>query len=185
MDSDIRHNIIIRPALTTDLAAITAIYAREVCEGTATFEYDPPGAQEIKNRYDQRVSAGYPWLVADDGGTIAGYAYASALHTRPGYRFTVEDTIYLDQRYHRQGIGTRLLEELIGECEARDFRQMLALIGDSANTASIRLHERCGFSDAGVWKSSGWKFNRWIDVIVMQRALGDGARNAPIAIRGK
>ncbi len=156
------------------MPAITRIYAREVVEGIATFEYDAPGDAEMMRRYKERVEAGYPSLVAEVDGEIAGYAYAGPFHARPGYRFTVEDTIYLAPAFQRMGVGTKLLNGLINECTARGYRQMLALIGDSANAGSIGLHRRCGFVHAGNWTSAGWKFGRWIDVVVMQRALGDG-----------
>ena len=156
------------------MAAITGIYAHEVRTGTATFELEPPDEAEIGARWNDRRQSGYPWLVAECEGAVAGYAYASALHARPAYKSTVEDTVYLAPRFQRRGIGRMLLQALISECEQREFRQMLALIGDSANDGSLRLHQTCGFEPAGIWKSSGWKFGRWIDVVVMQRPLGAG-----------
>ena len=177
--------ILIRSASAADTGAITAIYAREVREGLATFEYNAPDEQEMQRRIDERQDAGYPWLVAQSGGVVAGYAYASAFHARPGYRPTVEDTVYLAPAFHRRGIGTLLLNTLIDQCEARGFRQMMAVIGDSANAGSIGLHRHCGFTDAGVWKSTGWKFGRWIDVVIMQRTLGAGDSTPAAIIRGK
>ncbi|MDP4593072.1 MAG: GNAT family N-acetyltransferase [Beijerinckiaceae bacterium] len=167
--------LLIRPARPGDMEAITTIYAREVLEGVATFEYKAPDASEMDNRYRERTGAGYPWLVAECQGVIAGFAYASAFHARPGYHYTVEDTIYLAPGHQRRGIGTALLKHLIRDCEAAGYRQMMSLIGDSANAGSIQLHRNCGFEDAGVWKSTGWKFGRWIDVVVMQRPLGKGS----------
>lgn len=163
------------------MAAITQIYAHEVRTGTATFELEPPDEAEMAVRFADRIQSGYPWLVAECDDAIAGYAYASALHARPAYKSTVEDTVYLAPQFQRRGIGRLLLQALISECEQREFRQMLALIGDSANTGSLRLHQTCGFEPAGIWKSSGWKFGRWIDVVVMQRPLGagDGAPASP------
>ena len=167
-------SVTIRDATASDFAAITAIFAGEVRHGTAIFELEPPDRAEMLRRWRSRIEAGYPWLVADCGGQIAGYAHAGAFHYRPAYRSSVEDTIYLAPDFQRRGIGRKLLEALIAECEQREFRQMLALIGDSGNEGSIRLHRTLGFADAGVWKSVGWKFGRWIDVVVMQRSLGPG-----------
>ncbi|MCC2099227.1 MAG: N-acetyltransferase [Hyphomicrobiales bacterium] len=164
----------IRPLAEADIQSVTAIYAREVLEGVATFELDPPGAVEMTGRIDSLVQAGYPWLVADCDGAIAGYAYAGPFRARPAFRHTVENSIYLAPQFQRRGIGRLLLEHLIAECEARDFRQMISVIGGSENVASARLHERCGFTHAGVWESTGWKFGRWIDCVVLQRPLGPG-----------
>lgn len=176
MGSISQAKIAIRDAATADFAAITAIFDREVREGTAIFELDPPDENEMRKRWQARIEAGYPWLVAECEGRIAGYAHAGAFHYRPAYASTVEDTIYLAPEFQRRGIGGMLLTALIGECEARGYRQMLALIGDSANAGSIALHRALGFYDAGLWTSVGWKFGRWIDVVVMQRALGPGDR---------
>lgn len=166
--------VLIRRVQPGDMGAITAIYAREVREGTATFELDPPDEAELRARFAARADAGYPCLVAECDGAVAGYAYASAFHARPAYKSTVEDSIYLAAEFQRRGIGRQLLEALIDDCARREFRQMLALVGDSANAGSLRLHEACGFSTTGAWKSTGWKFGRWLDVVVMQRPLGAG-----------
>ncbi len=171
--------VTIRQVADADIAAVTAIYAREVLEGVATFELEPPDAAEMAARIDALKQGGYPWLIADIGGAIAGYAYAGPFRSRPAFRHTVENSVYLPPDFQRRGIGRLLLEHLISECEARDFRQMIAVVGGSDNVASIRLHERCGFIHAGVWKSTGWKFGRWIDCVVMQRPVGPGDSTAP------
>ncbi|MGE3246802.1 MAG: N-acetyltransferase family protein [Beijerinckiaceae bacterium] len=165
----------IRACQSGDIEGVTAIYAHAVRTGTATFEIDPPDAAEMRARWQARTAAGYPWIVAETGATIAGYAYAGPFHARPAYNSTVEDSIYLAPEFHQRGIGAALLRALIDEGERCGFRQMMALIGDSNNAGSIALHRACGFTDAGVWRSVGWKFGRWIDVVVMQRALGPGA----------
>jgi L-amino acid N-acyltransferase YncA len=167
-------HITIRHVVETDIAAVTEIYAREVLEGVATFELEPPDTAEMATRIDALKQAGYPWLVAECEGAIAGYAYAGPFRSRPAFRHTVENSVYLSPDFQRLGIGRLLLDRLIAECEARDFRQMIAVIGGSDNLGSIRLHERCRFAHAGVWKSTGWKFGRWIDCVVLQRELGRG-----------
>ena len=169
----------IRPALEADLPAITAIYKQAVREGTATFELAPPDLGEMTRRYRALVDGGYPYFVAMLDGRVAGYAYAGAYRPRPAYRFTVENSIYLDPSFHRRGIGLLLLERLVTECEARGFRQMIAVIGDSANAGSIGVHTRCGFQVIGTHPSVGLKFGRWLDTVMMQRALGEGATTVP------
>lgn len=170
----------IRPTVETDLPAITAIYAQAVREGTATFELDPPDVVEMTRRFRMLSEGGFPYLVAvqDDDG-IAGYAYAGPYRPRPAYRFTVENSIYLDPACHRRGIGARLLRRLIQECEAGGFRQMIAVIGDSANAGSIGLHTRCGFQMIGTHPHVGLKFGRWLDTVMMQLPLGEGATTIP------
>ena len=169
----------IRPTLEADLPTITAIYQQAVREGTATFELDPPDITEMTRRYRALVDGGYPYFVATIDGRVAGYAYAGAYRPRPAYRFTVENSIYLKPAIHRRGIGLRLLHRLIEECERRGYRQMIAVIGDSANAGSIGVHTACGFQMIGTHPTVGLKFGRWLDTVMMQRALGAGATTVP------
>jgi L-amino acid N-acyltransferase YncA len=169
----------IRPTTEADLPAITAIYRQAVREGTATFELEPPDLAEMTRRYRTLIDGGYPYFVAILDGRVAGYAYAGAYRPRPAYRFTVENSIYLDPSFHRRGIGALLLERLIVECEARGFRQMIAVIGDSTNAGSIGVHTRAGFKMIGTHPSVGLKFGRWLDTVMMQRSLGEGAKSVP------
>ena len=171
----------IRPTSVADLPSITEIYAREVREGTATFELVPPDLAEMARRFQALVDGGFPYLVAELDGDVAGYAYASSYRPRPAYRFTVENSVYLRPSIHRRGIGRQLLERLIIECEARGFRQMIAVIGDSANAASVGVHAACGFRMIGTHPSVGLKFGRWLDTVMMQRELGAGAGTVPSA----
>jgi phosphinothricin acetyltransferase len=170
----------IRPATDADLPAITAIYAEAVRFGTATFELDPPDLTEMTRRFQPLTGAGFPYLVAETAGTIDGYAYAGPYRPRPAYRFTVENSIYLAPTSHRRGIGSQLLERLLEDCAARGFRQMIAVIGDSENVGSIGLHLSLGFRQAGILKAAGMKFGRWLDVVQMQRPLGEGDRSLPV-----
>nr|WP_275198607.1 GNAT family N-acetyltransferase [Bradyrhizobium sp. CSA207] len=169
----------IRPTTEADLPAITAIYEHAVRHGTATFELEPPDLTEMTRRYRALIDGGYPYFVAMLDGRVAGYAYAGAYRPRPAYRFTVENSIYLDPSFHRRGIGLLLLERLIIECEARGFRQMIAVIGDSANAGSIGVHTKGGFKMIGTHPSVGLKFGRWLDTVMMQRDLGEGASTVP------
>src|ERR1700742_1306080 len=171
----------IRPTIAADLPSITEIYAHEVRQGTATFELVPPDLAEMTRRFQALVDGGFPYLAAHIDGDIAGYAYASSYRPRPAYRFTVENSVYLRPAIHRRGIGRQLLERLIAECEARGFRQMIAVIGDSANAASIGVHTACGFQMIGTHPSVGLKFGRWLDTVMMQRELGAGASTVPVA----
>jgi len=169
----------IRPAAETDVAAITAIYEHAVLHGTATFELIPPDLAEMGRRFDALSSGGFPYLVATLDSRVVGYAYAGAYRPRPAYRFTVENSIYLDPAIHRQGIGLKLLRRLIEESEARGYRQMIAVIGDSANAGSIGVHNRCGFQMIGTHPNVGLKFGRWLDTVMMQLPLGEGAGTIP------
>lgn len=166
--------LILRPSTPADLPAITAIYAEAVLHGTGTFELDPPDDAEMARRRDDVLSKGLPWLVAERGGQVLGYAYANTFRPRKAYRFCLEDSIYLHPDARGQGLGRLLLTELIGRCEAAGARQMLAVIGDAANAGSIGVHAALGFEHTGVLKASGWKFGRWLDVVLMQRTLGAG-----------
>jgi L-amino acid N-acyltransferase YncA len=169
----------IRPASEADLPAITAIYQHAVLHGTATFELIAPDLAEMRRRFDALVQGGFPYLVAALDGRVVGYAYAGAYRPRPAYRFTVENSIYLDPSIHRRGIGLSLLQRLIAECTMRGHRQMIAVIGDSANAGSIGVHTRCGFQMIGTHPDVGLKFGRWIDIVMMQLALGEGAGTIP------
>jgi phosphinothricin acetyltransferase len=167
------------PTTEADLPAITAIYEHAVRHGTATFELVPPDLAEMTRRYRALVDGGYPYFVALLDGRLAGYAYAGAYRPRPAYRFTVENSIYLDPSFHRRGVGLQLLQRLIVECEARGFRQMIAVIGDSANAGSIGVHARTGFKMIGTHPNVGLKFGRWLDTVMMQRDLGEGGSTVP------
>jgi len=161
----------VRAAGTDDIPAIQAIYAHHVLHGLGTFETEPPDGNEIRARYSQITAGGFPYLVATDADQVIGYAYANHFRTRAAYRFTVEDSIYVAPFAMGHGVGRVLLDELIARCIAIGLRQMLALIGDSANAGSIGVHRACGFETVGVMKDVGRKFDRWVDVVIMQRAL--------------
>lgn len=165
--------------MLSDLAAVTAIYAHHVRHGLATFEEIPPDEAELARRFDSVRALGTPWLVAERGGAVAGYAYASLYRTRSAYRFTLEDSIYIAPEAAGQGIGGALLDRLLAECTALCYRQMVAVIGDSANAASIALHRSRGFAHAGVLPAVGFKFGRWVDSVFMQRPLGEGLDTLP------
>jgi phosphinothricin acetyltransferase len=169
----------IRPTTEADLPFITAIYEHAVRFGTATFELIPPDLTEMTRRYRALMDGDFPYFVAVLDGRVVGYAYAGPYRPRPAYRFTVENSVYLDPASHRRGIGSQLMERLIAECEARGFRQMIAVIGDSANAGSIGVHRRCGFRMIGTHPSVGLKFGHWLDTVMMQRALGEGATPVP------
>jgi L-amino acid N-acyltransferase YncA len=171
--------LVIRPSAPDDAPAVAAIYRWHVRNGTGTFELDAPDDAEMARRRDDVVGKGLPWLVAERTGSVLGYAYANHFRPRLAYRFCLEDSIYLAPEAQGQRIGRPLLAELLAQCEARGARQMLAVIGDSANAASIRVHRALGFADAGLMKSAGWKFGRWLDVVLMQRSLGAGDAIAP------
>lgn len=169
----------VRPSNDADLPAITAIYADSVLHGTGTFELETPDEAEMARRRADVLSKALPWLVAESAdGQLLGYAYANHFRPRRAYRFCVEDSIYLHRDARGRGVGTVLLGELMRQCEAAGARQMLAVIGDSANLGSIGVHRRHGFQHTGVLKSAGWKFDRWLDVVLMQRPLGEGDATA-------
>jgi L-amino acid N-acyltransferase YncA len=169
----------IRPATEADLPSITGIYEHAVRYGTATFELIPPDLAEMTRRYRALMDGGYPYLVAEVEGEVIGYAYAGPYRPRPAYRFTVENSIYLKPAIHRRGIGLLLLQRLLGECTARGYRQVVAVIGDSANAGSVGVHTRCGFQMIGTHPNVGLKFGRWLDTVMMQLALGEGATTVP------
>src|SRR3954453_21403591 len=169
----------IRPDTEADLPDVTAIYEDAVLYGTATFELIPPDVPEMARRFGVLMDGGFPYLVAALGGRVVGYAYAGAYRPRPAYRFTVENSVYLQSAIHRRGIGLQLLQRLIAESEARGYRQMIAVIGDSANAGSIGVHSKCGFQMIGPHPNVGFKFGRWLDTVMMQRALGEAATTLP------
>jgi L-amino acid N-acyltransferase YncA len=169
----------IRPTTPADLPAITAIYRHAVLTGTATFELEPPDLAEMTRRYDALMSEGFPYIVATLDGVVVGYAYAGPYRARPAYRFSVENSIYLDPAAQGKRIGTQLLQVLITESEKRGYRLMVAVIGDSANAASIGVHTRAGFEMVGTLENVGLKFGRWLDTVLMQLPLGEGAGTIP------
>lgn len=174
---------LIRPSIDADLPAIQAIYARHVLQGVASFELTPPDLAEITLRRRDVLGKGLPWLVATDqtgagDGPVVGYAYASPFRPRPAYRFTVEDSVYVEEAQRGRGIGQLLLAELLARCSAAGARQVIAVIG-GAEPASIALHRRAGFRMAGTLSSVGWKFDAWRDVSLMQRSLGCGDHSEP------
>jgi L-amino acid N-acyltransferase YncA len=170
--------IALRAALPRDIPAIAGIYAHAVLHGTASFEIEPPDAAEMAGRQERLLLGGYPYLVAAIGQEVLGFAYAGPYRSRAAYAHTVESSVYVRPDRQRHGIGLALLRALVQEAELRRFRQMVAVIGDSGNQRSIRLHERVGFGHAGTLRALGWKHGRWLDTVLMQRALGPGA-NAP------
>ena len=172
--------LLIRPSTAADLPAITAIYAWNVHNGTGTFELEAPDLTEMTRRRDDVLAKGLPWLVAQRGDEILGYAYANHFRPRRAYRFCLEDSVYLAQAAQGQGVGSLLLTELLARCEALGARQMLAVIGDSANLGSVGVHRKLGFEHVGVLRAAGWKFERWLDVVLMQKSLGSGAAEAPV-----
>src|SRR6478609_628678 len=169
----------IRPALPADLPTITEIYEHAVLYGTATFELIPPDLAEITRRYRALMEGGFPYFVAAVEGRVIGYAYAGPYRPRPAYRFTVENSVYLQPAIHRRGIGLLLMQRLIAECEGRGYRQMIAVIGDSANAGSIGVHTKTGFQMIGTHPGVGFKFGRWLDTVMMQLPLGEGGNTLP------
>ena len=169
----------IRPAGTGDITAITRIYADAVKHGTATFEIDPPAEAEMARRQHALLANGYPYLVVERAGVVAGYAYAGPYHARPAYHWSIEDSIYVAPKFHREGLGRLLMTRLIAEAEALGFRQMIAVIGNSANAASIALHAAFGFRLIGTLQSVGFKHARWLDTVMMQRPLGSADSTPP------
>ncbi len=171
--------MLIRDVELDDLPAVQAIYAHWVTHGSGTFELEPPTVEEITRRQAEVTARGLPWLVAEDGGRIIGYAYGNWFRPRLAYRYTIEDSIYVHPDAQRGGVARLLLAELITRCETRGARQMLAVIGDSENHGSIALHRALGFRHMGTMVAAGWKFGRWLDVVLMQRPLGIGSDAPP------
>lgn len=172
-------NLQLRKATLADIPHIHAVYALEVRQGVATYEYEAPDEAEMAQRLQELLAGGYPFLVAELDGAFAGYAYASSYRGRAGYRWTVEDTVYVSADAQRRGVGRALLTRLIIECEALGFRQMVAVVGEPGNGASVVLHEKLGFRIIGIFPGLGRKHGRWLDTVQMQRALGSGNNEAP------
>lgn len=170
---------IVRDATPSDMEAVQRIYAYHVLHGTATFEEQPPDVQEMQSRLAQVRELGTPWLVADLDGQIVGYCYAALYRPRAAYRYTLEDSIYLAEGQTGKGLGKALLAALLERCEQGPWRQMIAAIGGTNNVGSIALHRSLGFSHAGTQAATGYKFKQWIDVVFMQRALGEGGSTPP------
>jgi L-amino acid N-acyltransferase YncA len=169
----------IRPAAPADIAAIAAIYRPAVLAGTASFELEPPDDDEMLRRFRAITDVGYPYFVAELDGRVAGYAYVNAYRTRPAYRFTVEDSVYIAPDAQGKGVGRALLDRLIATCRDDGFRLMIAVIGDSSQFASISMHRRAGFRFCGTIHSVGYKFGRWLDSVIMELPLGQGDASAP------
>lgn len=169
----------LRDARESDIPSIAALYSREVRDGVATYEYDVPDRAEMARRWQAITAHGYPYLVAEFDGAFAGYAYASSYRAREGYRWTVEDTVYVEPGLHGRGIGRALLQALIDECTVRGYRQMIAVIGEAANEGSVALHRRLGFRTVAVFPGIGRKHGRWLDTVQMVRPLGEGASSPP------
>jgi L-amino acid N-acyltransferase YncA len=172
--------ITIRDITPDDVPTVTRFYTGHVLHGTATFDEAAPSVEEMGRKVHKVGAQGLPWLIAEVDGTVAGYAYADRFRERSAYRFTLEDSVYVDPAQHRRGIGRALLTELLARSETLGYRQMIAVIGDSANHGSIGVHMALGFQHVGVYRSVGLKFGRWLDVVLMQRNLGDGARSVPV-----
>jgi len=173
----------IRPSTDADIPTITAIYAHHVLHGTGTFETDPPSEQDMAARRADVLSKGLPYLVVEHAGVVVGFAYCQWFKPRPAYRFSAEDSIYLAASAHGKGLGRLLLVELMAQAERAGVRKLIAVIGDSANQGSIGVHKACGFNPVGVLANCGWKFDRWLDVVLMDRAIGLGSSEAPAQSR--
>jgi phosphinothricin acetyltransferase len=174
-----RREAFVRDAEAADMAAVEGIYAHYVLKSLATFEEVPPTLEEMLSRRQASLDLGLPYLVAETGGEILGFAYAAAYHRRAAYRFAIEDSVYVADGLRGRGIGAALLGELIARCERGPWRQMLAIVGDSANARSIALHRRFGFGLAGTLRSVGFKFGQWVDTPILQRALEPGDSRTP------
>lgn len=171
---------LIRPIEDADLPTVTQIYAHHVRTGTGTFETDPPSESDMRLRRDDVLGKGLPYLVAEASGQVVGFAYGNWFKPRAAYRFSVEDSIYLAPGHTGQGLGRALLAELLASCERAGVRKVMAVIGDSGNTGSIGLHRALGFEPVGVVQGCGWKFDRWLDIVLMQKTLGAGSQTPPV-----
>ncbi|MBS0507610.1 MAG: N-acetyltransferase [Proteobacteria bacterium] len=169
----------LRASRDDDVAAITAIYAHHVLHGTGTFEIDPPSSQDMAARRADVLARGLPYLVAEDGGRVLGFAYCNWFKPRPAYRFSAEDSVYVADAARGRGLGRLLLHALCQQAQAAGVRKLLAVIGDSGNAGSIALHRAVGFTDVGVMRSVGWKFGAWRDIVLMEKPLGAGDSSAP------
>ena len=170
---------LIRPSTEQDVVAITAIYRDHVLHGTGTFEIEPPTVADMSARRADVLAKGLPYLVVEDGGEVLGFAYCNWFKPRPAYRFSAEDSIYMATTAHRQGLGRGLLAELSNQAERAGVRKLIAVIGDSANTASIGLHQALGFTPVVTIAACGWKFERWLDIVLMEKPLGLAQSQAP------
>ena len=170
---------IIRPSQPEDLSAITAIYQHHVLNGTGTFEIEPPTQEDMATRRSDVLGKGLPYLVIEADGQVQGFAYCNWFKPRPAYRFSAEDSIYLAPDAAGKGWGRLLLAELCRAAEQSGIRKLIAVIGDSANAGSIGVHKSVGFEAVGTVKSCGWKFNRWLDIVMMEKALGHGDKRSP------
>jgi phosphinothricin acetyltransferase len=170
---------LIRPSRESDVAAIAAIYGWHVENGTGTFETTAPTEADMASRRADVLSKGLPYLVMEDGGKVAGFAYCQWFKPRPAYRFSAEDSIYMHRDAAGKGQGRQLLAELVKAAEAVGVRKLIAVIGDSGNAGSIGVHKALGFTHAGTIQSCGWKFGRWLDIVIMEKAIGDGDRTPP------
>lgn len=180
------HSVIVRPSTDADLTAITAIYAHYVRQSTATFEVDAPSWEDMRARRAEVLGRGLPWLVLEDAGEVLGYAYCNWFKPRPAYRYSAEDSVYLAPGAAGRGLGQILLRTLVDAARAAGVRKLIAVIGDSGNAGSIGVHRRIGFHDVGLISACGWKFERWLDIVLMEMPLGDGATTppAPLAAHG-
>ena len=169
----------IRLATPDDLDAVQAIYAPHVLKGLATFEEVPPSRDEIARRYRDVTGNGLPWIVAQYGDSVAGYGYCAPYRARSAYRYSLEDSVYVRDEMHGRGVGKAILTDLIRRCEGLGYRQLIAVIGDSAHAPSINLHASAGFLRVGTLRSVGFKFGRWVDTVLMQRPLGKGDATTP------
>jgi L-amino acid N-acyltransferase YncA len=163
----------IRACEEQDMRSVTEIYGHHVLHSPGTFEIEPPSRAEMARRRNELFDKGFPYLVAERDGIIVGYAHVGPYRARPAYRYTIENSVYVRPAYERQGLGRLLMGTLLAECATKDFHQVIAVIGDSANVASIRLHEELGFRKVGTLQSVGFKFQRWLDTVLMQREIGD------------
>ena len=170
---------LIRPSRDGDVPAITAIYSHHVLHGTGTFEIDPPTQADMAQRRGDVLARGLPYLVAEQQGQVLGFAYCNWFKPRPAYRFSAEDSIYLAQDGQGRGLGRALLAELAAQAQRAGVRRLIAVIGDSANAGSIGVHRSLGFAHVGVLASCGWKFDQWLDVVLMEKALGPGNSSPP------
>ncbi|WP_397448731.1 GNAT family N-acetyltransferase [Pseudomonas sp. NA-150] len=179
-----KHLPLLRDARETDMPEVQAIYAQHVLEGSASFELEAPSVEEMLRRRADILGKGLPYVVAELAGEVVGYGYATLYRPRPAYRFTCEDSVYVRDGMSGQGIGQALLSDVIERCTQGGWRQIIAIIGDSQNVASQRLHERLGFRRVGVFESVGFKHGRWVDTVLMQRTLGDGSLSSPLSNNG-
>ncbi len=174
-------SLVLRDATAADVPSMHAIYAHHVLHGVGTFDEVPPTVADMNEKWRGVVASGLPWLVAEDAGAVVGYANASMFRPRPGYRYSIEDSVYVRDDRRGQGIGAALLAHLLPRCEATGARQVIAVIGGSENTGSIAVHRKAGFEVVGTVRSAGFKFGRWVDIVLMQRALNGGDLTLPPA----